>query len=154
MILSAKQNKCYFPSSNFPCTHLRRVHSMTKLKADNITSYSALNKNFILAQNNETEHTSLPELYDTVRTVRNYSSLLTYIMLQFTNENLEKLILCTLKNKKLNQKQQIINTILKFSYQKRNPKSWFHGTDIHPTQQKSRNAPHKIEKSPWPHNHF
>lgn len=70
---------------------------MTKLKADNITSYSGLNKNSILAQNNETEHTSPPELCDTVH---NYSSLLTYIMLQFTNENLEKLILCTLKLKK------------------------------------------------------
>lgn len=46
--------------------HLRRLHSMTKLKADNITSYSGLNKNFILAWNNETEHTSLPELCDKV----------------------------------------------------------------------------------------
>lgn len=103
---------------------------MTKLKADNITSYSGLNKNFILVQNNETEHTSLLELCDTVH---NYFSLLTYIMMQFTNENLEKLTLCTLK-KKSNRKQQIINTFLKFSDQKRNLKSWLPETDIHPKQ--------------------
>lgn len=34
-----------------------------------------------------------------------------------------------------------MNTFLKFSYQKKNLKSWLHETDIHPTQQKSRNAP-------------
>lgn len=65
---------------------------MTKLKADNITSYSSLNKNFILVRSNEREHTSLPELRNTVH---NYFSLLTYIMLQFTDKNLENLILCT-----------------------------------------------------------
>lgn len=43
--------------------------------------------------------------------------------------------------KKSNRKQQIINTFLKFSYQKRNLKSWLPETDIHPKQQKCRNAP-------------
>lgn len=44
--------------------------------------------------------------------------------------------------KKSNWKQQIINTFLKFSYQKRNSKSQLHEIDIHPTQQESTNAAH------------